>query len=238
MAGHSKWKNIRYKKAATDSLKAKKFGKLLREISIASKESGPDINANPRLRTLIQKANEINMPKDNYLRAIKKGSESKDGDFDSVFYEGFSPKGIAIIVEAIPENKNKIAGEMRTLFNHNGGILGEIGSVSWMFEKCGILHIKNNCASSIEEIIEILIDYFLYNIEETEDLFEVNCKTEDLYEIQNTLSKNSIKTEDAKIGFIPRNPLILENESMQTVSEFIEKLEEHEDIQNIYVNLT
>jgi YebC/PmpR family DNA-binding regulatory protein len=237
MAGHSKWKNIRHKKAATDSLKAKKFGKLLREISIASKESGPEINTNPRLRALIQKANEMNMPKDNYLRAIKKGFESKDGDFDPVFYEGFAPKNVAVIVETIPVNKNKIAGEMRTLFNHNGGLLGEIGSVSWMFEKCGILQIKNDCGFLIEEIIEVLIDHFIYSIDESESYIEINCKPDELYEAQNKLLKNSIKTEDSKIGYIPKNPISIDNEELKIVSEFIEKLEENEEINNIYVNL-
>jgi len=236
MAGHSKWKNIKHKKAATDKLKAKKFAKLLKEITVCAKVSGGDINSNPTLRTLILKANEINMPKDNYLRAIKKGTgEIISNAYETSWYEGYGPFGIAVIVEVLSDNKNRAISEIRAAFNHNGGSIGEEGSVSWMFEKKGLINAISENFNE-EELIELLSNFEIDDINIENNEFQIISSINSFNEIKNILLKNKFKIEESTIGYKAKNEINLDENQQETVLKFLENLEELDDTQNIYTN--
>ena len=237
MAGHSKWKNIKHKKAAVDALKAKKFAKLLKEITVSAKIGGGDLNTNPNLRTLINKANEINMPKDNYIRAIKKGTgEISGGSYETHWYEGYGPNGIAVIVEVLSDNKNRAANEIRTAFSHNGGLIGENGCVSWMFEKKGLITAKKE-SSTEDYLFEILMETDFSDIKIEDDEIYVTCSIDSMNEVKNVLIKNDFKIDEAVIGYVPKTKIELTEEQEEKVFEFLNFLENLEDTQNVFSNI-
>lgn len=234
MAGHSKWKNIKYKKAATDAAKMKRFTKLSKEITIAAK-LGLDIASNPPLRTLIEKANMINMPKENYLRAIKKASGNDKTMYETAFYQGYGPCNVAIIVEVLSDNKNRAAAEVRRIFTHNGGRIAEPGSVEWMFNKCGLIEGSTKYHSE-EELLEELLAYKLYDLSYEDGQFFIALDVVDLIKCKEQLEAAQCHIDEAHIGYNPQEKLELTDEEHNKLAEFIEILEESEDIQNIFLN--
>jgi len=237
MAGHSKWKNIKHKKAATDAAKARHFTKLLKEITVSARESGGDTESNPRLRTLIHKAHEMNMPKENYIRAIKKGTgEIASAQYESNIYEGYGPHGIAVMVEILSDNKNRAASEIRTAFERNGGSIGGIGSVSWMFERSGIITIVN-APFNEEECVEALNNCKVYDIENNEGIYTIFCDPSDLQKIQKVIVDIGGTVEDPHIGFKAKDYIIAEEIEMERITNFLGAIEDLDDVRHLYVNI-
>jgi YebC/PmpR family DNA-binding regulatory protein len=234
MAGHSKWKNIKHKKAAADAVKMKKFTKLLREISAVAQKD-PDLNTNPSLRNLIEKANRINMPKENYLRAIKKSTESNRTHYETLWYQGYAPGNIPLIVEVLCENKNKTAGEIRQVFSHNGGRLVDPGSLDWMFHRCGIiegvsLYLKE------DELLTQIIDFNLYDFSMQDENVFIAVDINDFNSCKEKLLSLKISLDDDYLGYHPINKNIVSDQDSEQLAEFVSLLENLDDVQNVFVN--
>ncbi len=234
MAGHSKWKNIKHKKAAADAIKMRRFTKLSKEITIAAK-LGSEIASNPTLRLLIEKANSINMPKENYLRAIKKASGTDKITYETAIYQGYGPANVAVIVEVLSDNKNRAAAEIRRIFTHNGGRVAEPGAVEWMFTKCGLIEGETKYHTE-EEFIEELIDYKLYDFSFDSGHFFLAVDVGEFNSVKAKLEKLQLDIQEAHLGYYAQDKLDLNDEESQKIASFIEILEENEDIQNIFIN--
>lgn len=237
MAGHSKWKQIKHKKAILDSKRGKSFTKLIKEITIASRLGGPDPDGNPKLRLLLEKAKEINMPQDNSTRAIKRGSGELPGmHYERYMYEGYGPGNIAILIEVLTDNKNRAVAELRTFFNKKNGILAESGAVSWMFNKLGVIKLEK---SSISEdiLIDSLLAHEVKDIHQEENYFVVTCDPKALDEVKKVILDLGSKVESAEIEFVPQNYISLNGEVEDKAHEFLTSLEDLEDVQNVYTNL-
>lgn len=236
MAGHSKWANIKHKKAAVDAKKGKTFTRISKEITIAAKVGGGDPDANPRLRTLLEKAREVNMPLENTTRAIKKGTGELPGvSYEPITYEGYGPLGVAIIVECLTDNKNRTVADLRRIFSHNGGTLGETGSVNWMFENMGV--IKGETTKTEDELLELLLDYNIGEISKEDNSVYITCEIKSLDEIKNLLKQQNVKVESAEIEWVAKNTIALDEEKAKKVIEFIDLVEDFDDTQNVYANL-
>jgi len=238
MAGHSKWSTIKHKKAKEDAKRGKAFTKLIKEITVAARVGGGDPTGNPRLRLLLEKAKEINMPKENAERAIKKGTGELPGvNYESVTYEGYGPFGIAVLVEVLTDNKNRTVSEMRRAFSSKGGSLGESGSVSWMFEHKGV--VKALCSDiSEDEILEKLLDHDVEDIAKDEALCFITCDAKSLMKVKNATEEIGLKVESADLEWIPKTTTQLSDEQAEKAYEFLGKLDDHDDVQNVYTNLT
>ncbi len=234
MAGHSKFKNIQFRKGAQDKKRANQFGKIGREIQIASKLGGPDPETNPRLRLAINNGRSVNMPKDNIERAINKNN-TDTADYLEIRYEGYGPFGTAFIIEALTDNKNRTATEIRTIFSRNGGNLGETGSVSYNFDKVGEIIINSVLNDqTIESLIEIGVeDYVVEN-----DTTCLYCKFENLFEVERFVQDKELKIEEAKLIWKPNmNVEITSKEDLERLLKLSDELEENDDVQNCFSNL-
>lgn len=237
MAGHSKWKQIKHKKAITDSKRGKKFTKLLKEITMAAKVGGGDPAGNARLRHLMEKGKEINMPLENTIRAIKKGTGELPGQsYERYVYEGYGPGNIAVIVEVLTDNKNKAIAEMRTTFSRNGGTVGETGTVGWMFDRVGALYV-NADAKAEDALIETLLAYDIKDITHEDGVFTISCDVKSLDEVRNALNKAGYSIESAEIEWFPKDTMALTGETEEKAHNFLEALEDLDDVQNVYTNL-
>ena len=234
MAGHSKFKNIQFRKGAQDKKRAKQFSKIGREIQIAVKIAGTDIESNPRLRLAITKARSVNMPKDNVDRAINKNN-SDTTEYSEVRYEGYGPFGTAFIVEALTDNKNRTASEIRSIFSKNGGNLGETGSVSFNFDKVGEIQIKSEINDTLlDELLEHgLEDYF------TEDnITNIYCKFESLASLEKVVMEKGLNVESALIIWKPNMTVKIEKEDeLNRLIKLNDDLEDNDDVQNCFSNL-
>lgn len=237
MAGHSKWSQIKHKKAKEDSKRGKLFTKLIKEISVAAKLGGGDPDRNPKLRLLLEKAKEINMPQENSIRAIKRGIGELPGQhYESCLYEGYGPGNIAIIVEVLTDNKNRAIADLRNLFNKNNGTIVENGSVSWMFNKYGVIRLSGNFDE--ESILEYLIDYDIKDISQEEDIISIICNPKMLEEIKHLLTQKNIKIESSEIEWIAQASQKLNDEKEEKKAyDFLNALEDLDDVQNVYTNL-
>ncbi len=237
MAGHSKWSQIKHKKAKEDSKRGKLFTKLIKEITIAARMGGGDPDGNPRLRLLLEKAKEINMPQDNSARAIKRGTGELPGQsYESYVYEGYGPGNIAIIVEVLTDNKNRAIADMRTVFTRKGGIIAQGGAVSWMFNKLGVIRISESSISE-DKLLELLLDYEIKDIRTEDDTITITCDIKSFDEIKQILSDNKIKTESADIEWVAQNTVEVSKENEEKAYEFLQALEDLDDVQNVYTNL-
>ena len=204
MSGHSKWANIKHKKAKEDSARGKAFTKLTKEITIVARDAGGDPNGNPRLRTLIEKARRINMPLDNIKRAIQKGTGELPGvSYEQCMYEGYGPGGIAVMIEVMTDNKNRAVGDLRHTFSRKGGSLAEGGAVSWMFSQKGV--IKASGALSEDELFEKLLDFEIEDIKKEEDLFFITCDTKSLDEVKTAVIATGLTLEAAEVEWVAQN---------------------------------
>lgn len=236
MAGHSKWKQIKHKKALLDAKKGKQFTKLIKEISIAARAGGGDPSGNARLRFLLEKSKEINMPQDNAIRAIKKGTGELPGQqYEHMTYEGYGPHNVAVIVEVLTDNKNKAIAEIRHAFSRNNGRIAENGSVSWMFTRAGVIHVTGS--TSEDQLLELLLDYEIENIEQDEGTFIVTCDPKSVEEVKTALTQAGLKVTEAELEWLPKNSIELSEEEEQKALDFLSALEELEDVQNVYTNL-
>jgi YebC/PmpR family DNA-binding regulatory protein len=237
MSGHSKWATIKHKKAALDAKRGKAFTKLIKEITVAAKIGG-DLTGNPRLRLLVDKARSINMPLDNITRAIKRGTGELPGvHYESHLYEGYGPYGIGIIVETLTDNKNRTIAELRQLFTRGGGAVAEDGAVSWMFKHMGVVRAKDNGLTE-DKLLELLFDYEIDDIWKDENLFTVVCDPKAVTAVKETLQKQNFAVESAELEWVPTTMTELDSAQAEKAVEFLTSIEEHEDVQNVYSNLS
>ena len=237
MAGHSKFKNIQHRKGAQDKKRAKIFSKLAKEITVATKLGAPDPSMNPRLRTAIAAAKAANMPNDRINRAIKSGSPGGDDDkiYDEIRYEGYGPNGVAIIVEALTDNRNRTAAEVRTAFTKYGGSLGETNSVSFMFDRVGVITYPTSVASA-DEIFEIAVDAGAENVETDGEIHEITTSIDDFAAVCDALSEKLGDPASAERTWKAKNTVSLNEEQTAKMLKLIDVLEDCDDVQNIASN--
>lgn len=239
MAGHSKWANIKHRKAAQDAKRAKVWTRLIKELTIASRDGGPVPDANPSLRLAIQNAKGANMPKDTMERAIKKGAGGEGQNLQEVTYEGYAPNGIAIFIEATTDNLNRTVANVRSIFNKYNGSLGTNGSLSFIFNQKGVFQIEKEKITNtdIEELEMELIDGGAEELEIFEGFIEVKTSFEDFGLMQQKLEDLQIEPKSSELQRIPNNQSALDVESAKKVLSIIEKFEEDDDVNNVYHNL-
>ncbi len=236
MSGHSKWHSIKHKKMATDAKRGKMFTKFIREIMMAAKMGGGNPDTNPRLRMVIDKAKSFNMPNDNIQRAIKKGCGEEGGvQFEQVTYEGYGPGGVAVYVEVLTDNKNRSASEIRSIFSKQNGSLGGAGSVSWLFERKGIITVKKEKIKE-DELLEIILDLGAEDMTVEDDVYEIITPPENFDSVKNALVEKKIELEDGSITFVPKNTVRVEGKTAEQVLKLLEALEDHDDVQAAYAN--
>lgn len=238
MAGHSKWANIKHKKSKTDAQRGKLFTKIGRQIAVAVKEGGSDPETNPRLRDAIANARAANMPNDNIIRSIKRAAgELGNVTYEEITYEGYGPNGVAVIVQALTDNRNRTAGEMRYIFDRSGGSLGATGCVSWMFDRKGLIIIENSEDIDEDELMMQALEVGAEDIELEDGLFEILTDPADFTEVREGLEKSGYKIASAEVAMLPQNYVQLTGEQYDQALSLFEKLEDHDDVQNVYHNL-
>jgi len=236
MSGHSKWASIKHSKGKADKKRSKIFSKLSKEISVAAKLGDKDPDMNPRLRSAIQAARSANMPKDNIERAIDKSTTNTESNFENLRYEGFGPDKIAVIVEALTDNKNRTASNVRTIFQKNGGNLGTQGSASHNFNQLGIIKIDKKEVSD-EKIFELAIESGADECISDNNFHEIQCPMSEIYNVKKKLEKiiaNFISTE---IEWVPLNSVEVTKDRIENAIEFLETLEDDDDVQSVYSNI-
>jgi YebC/PmpR family DNA-binding regulatory protein len=235
MAGHSQFKNIMHKKGRADKARSKLFGKLAREITVAAKLGMPDPAFNPRLRAAIIAARAENMPKDNIERAVKKASGSDTENYDAIRYEGYAPGGVAVIVEALTDNHNRTAGEVRAIFTKNGGNLATTGAVSFMFDHVGVVEFDAKAASA-DAMLDAAIEAGAEDVASSADGHQIFTTAESLNEVAKALETKFGEPRKAALLWKPQNTVALDDDSGEKVLKLIEALDDSEDVQNVYAN--
>ena len=236
MSGHSKWASIKHSKGKADKRRSKVFSKISKEISVAAKLGDKDPDMNPRLRSAIQAARSANMPKDNIDRAINKSSSNNENNFENLRYEGFGPDKIAVIVEALTDNKNRTASNIRTVFQKSGGNLGTQGSAAHNFSQLGIIKI-NKKEISDEKIFDLAIDAGANECISHEDFHEIQCAMNEIYNVKKKLEKTIANFISTEIEWLPLNSVDVAKEREEAAIEFLETLEDDDDVQNVFSNI-
>jgi YebC/PmpR family DNA-binding regulatory protein len=236
MSGHSKWSSIKHKKAAKDAKRGKLFTKFIKEITVAARLGGGDINANPRLRTAVTTARENSMPNDNIDRAVKKGTGELEGvNYEEVNYEGYGPGGAAIMASAVTDNRNRTVSELRKIFERHGGNMGSAGCVAWMFHKRGLICVEKDKADE-ERLIEIALNAGADDVTDSGDVFEVITAPENFEVVKNAITADHITTATAEITMIPEGTVSLSGKEAEQTVKLLEELEEHDDVQSVASN--
>ena len=236
MSGHSKWSTIKHKKAAKDAKRGKLFTKLIKEITVAARMGGGDINANPRLRTAVMTARTQSMPGDNIDRAIKKGTGELEGvTYEEIQYEGYGPGGAAIIAQVLTDNKNRTVSEIRRLFTKHGGNLGETGCVGWMFDKKGLITVEKSQIDE-ERLLGIVLDAGAEDVRDEDEFFEVVTQPEDFHAVKDRLDHEKIAVASAQVTLTPKNTVDVDAKNVEQILRLTEELEDHDDVQNVSAN--
>jgi len=236
MSGHSKWHSIKHKKAAADSKRGRLFTRLIREMTVAARAGGGDVNSNPRLRLAVANAKAANMPAENIKRAIMRGTGELPGvSYEDVNYEGYGPGGVALFMRVLTDNRNRTVAELRHILSKNGGNLGEAGGVSWMFERKGYFVVEKTAASE-EKLLDIVLNAGADDMREDGDNYEIFSTPEKFEEVKAALEAARIPLAVAEISMIPQSYVKLEGKDAQTMLKLMEALEEHEDVQNVWAN--
>jgi YebC/PmpR family DNA-binding regulatory protein len=235
MAGHSQFKNIMHKKGKQDAMRSKLFSKLAREITVAAKMGMPDPNMNPRLRAAVIAARAENMPKDNIERAIRKASGADAESYDEVRYEGYAPGGVAVIIEALTDNRNRTAGEIRSYFTKAGGALAETGAVSFMFDRVGMIEFAADAASE-DAILEAAIEAGADDVVSSESGHEVTTSMEQLRDVAKALEAKFGEPRKAALIWRPQSTIFVEDETGEKILKLVGALEENDDVQQVYAN--
>ncbi|HSL89906.1 MAG TPA: YebC/PmpR family DNA-binding transcriptional regulator [Ignavibacteriaceae bacterium] len=236
MSGHSKWATIKRKKAAIDAKRGKIFTKLIKEITIAARHGGGDPAGNPRLRLAVDNAKAQNMPQDNIDRAIKKATGELEGvTYHELTYEGYGPAGIAVLVEVATDNKNRTVAEVRHLFSKNGGSLGENGSVSWMFDRKGIITLPKQNKTE-DDIMDIIIEAGADDLQTEEEFFEISTAIESFETVRKAVADKGLEIENASLQWVAKNLIEVKGEDAEKAMKLIESLEDIDDVQNVYSN--
>lgn len=237
MSGHSKWSTIKRKKAVEDAKRGKAFTKLIKEITACARMGGGDPAGNPRLRLLLEKSKAINMPNENAVRAIKRGtSDTSAASYEHILYEGYGPHNVAIIIEALTDNKNRTVAEIRRLFTSNGASLGETGTVSWMFERKGVVRAENQSIKE-DDLLDHLLAYDVDEIKSGDGFFSIYCDPKSIEQIKEALIKLGCKIENADLEWVAKNTTSISDANGEEVYKFLTELEDHDDVQNVYSNL-
>lgn len=239
MAGHSKWSNIKRRKARVDEQRGKIFTKLAREIIVAAKEGGEDIDSNFRLRLAVQKARDNNMPNDNIQRAIQRGVGGQEGEsYEQVNYEGYASGGVAVLLEALTDNRNRTAGEIRHHFSRHGGSLGESGCVAWMFERKGLITVKmEELSINGDDLMMHALEAGADDLREEDDAYNIVTSPEQFEEVKNYLQQHEISIESAEVTMLPQNTVnVTDPDEARRILDLMEMLEDNDDVQNVYAN--
>jgi YebC/PmpR family DNA-binding regulatory protein len=236
MSGHSKWATIKHKKAATDAKRGKAFTRIIKEIMIAARAGGGDVDANPRLRKAVTDAKAASMPADNIKRAIMRGTgELEGGQIDEITFEGYGPGGAAVLVQVATDNRNRTVSEIRHVFSKNGGNLGEVGSVAWMFERKGQIIIEKDKAGE-DQLMNLALEAGAEDMRDDGEDWEVISAPEAHESVLEAIRKAGITTASDEIAMVPKNLTKLEGKNAAAMLRLSEALEEHEDVQNVYSN--
>ncbi len=236
MAGHSKWANIKHRKAAVDAKRGKVFTKLIRELTVAAKHGGGDLDSNPRLRTAINTAKGANMPNDTIDRAIKRGTGEIGGDeFHELSYEGYGPGGSAVLVRTLTDNKNRTVSDIRRIFTKHGGNLGENGCVAWMFDMKGRIAFEKDTVDE-EQVFDLVLDAGADDVVTEDSELVVVTPPEEIEAVKAVLDEAGLKYESAEVTMIPQNSVKIEGKEAEHMIRLMEALEESDDVQNVYSN--
>ncbi len=236
MSGHSKWSTIKRKKGAADAKRGKAFTKIIKEIMVAARFGGSDINSNSRLRAAVTAAKAENMPKDNIERAIKKGTGELEGvNYEDLTYEGYGPGGVAMILEVLTDNKNRTVADVRHVFSKHNGNLGETGCVSWMFEKKGLIVIDKSNANE-DRLIEVALDAGALDVKDTDKDFELVVPPPNFEEVKKALEDAGFKFNYAEITLVPQSTIRLTGKEAEQMLKLMEGLEDSDDVQKVYAN--
>ena len=237
MSGHNKWSTIKHKKGAADAKRGKIFTRIIKEMTVAARLGGGDINANPRLRAAVAEAKANNMPKDNIDRAIKRGTGELEGTtIEEITYEGYGPGGVALMVEAMTDNSNRTTPEIRHIFEKNGGNFGTPGSVRFQFERKGYFSIEKSAVEE-DKLMEVVLEAGADDLQTGDpDTYEVYASPENFEHVRQALEKNKIPTLEAKLGQIPANYVKLDVNKARQMMKLMEALDDHDDVQNVWSN--
>ena len=236
MSGHSKWHNIKIRKQAQDARRSKLFGRLSREVIAAAREGGGDPASNNRLRATIDKARAAGMPQDNIKRAIQRGTGQVEGvTFESAIYEGYGPGGVAIMVEVLTDNRNRVVGDLRTTFARNGGNLGESNCVAWLFTKKGVIIVPREAVSE-DRLLELVLEAGAEDMQSDESSYEIRTAPGDLETVRQALEEAGIGFESAEATMLPQTRVTLEEKEAQQVLRLVDALDDQEDVQQVYAN--
>lgn len=235
MSGHNKWSTIKHKKAAADAKRGKIFTRLIKEIMIAAR-SGGDPDMNPRLRTAVAAAKAVSMPADNIKRAIMRGTgELEGGQIDEITFEGYTPGGAAVMIEVATDNRNRSVSEIRHLFSKNGGNLGEVGSVAWMFDRRSQIYVSGANITE-DRLMEIVLEAGAEDLQQDDERFEILSPPESHNAVLEVLEKAGIAVEESSIAMIPKNTIALEGKNASAAMKLMDLLDDHDDVQNVYSN--
>ncbi|MDI6792510.1 MAG: YebC/PmpR family DNA-binding transcriptional regulator [bacterium] len=236
MSGHSKWASIKHKKGALDAKRGKLFSKIIKELSVAARLGGGDPDGNPRLRTVVAKAKEANMPADNIKRAIQKGTGELPGVvLEEFIYEGYGPAGVAMLVEAMTDNRNRTTARVRSLFSKGGGSLGEAGCVAWMFSKKGFITVNKEDIAE-EKIFDLAIEAGAEDVKTEETSYEITTEPGDFESVITALKKRGVTPAYAEVTMVPQSYVSLAESEARQVLRLVENLEDDEDVQQVYAN--
>jgi YebC/PmpR family DNA-binding regulatory protein len=237
MSGHSKWSSIKHKKAIKDAKRGKVFTKMIKEITVAARMGGGDVNANPRLRTAVATAKASSMPNDNIDRAIKKGTGDLEGvNYEEVSYEGYGPAGVAIMVSVLTDNRNRTVAEVRNLFGKHGGNLGETGCVAWMFSKKGVITVEKSAAAE-ERLFEVALDAGADDIGDAGEVLEVTVSPDKLEDVKAAIEKAGVAVASAEVTMVPQSTVTLRGRDAEQTLKLLEILEDHDDVQKVAANV-
>ena len=235
MAGHSKWANIKHRKGAQDAKRGKIFTKLIKEITVAAKIGGSDLDGNPRLRTAVDKAKNDNMPKDTIERAIKKGTGDLDGvNYEEGMFEGYGPGGVAVIVEFMTDNRTRTVADVRHIFSKHNGNLGVSGSVAFLFDRKGLIAFSTE--NDFDTIFEAALEAGAEDVKDEGDAYEVITEPDTFMEVRDAIGAAGLKWETAEVTMIPQNMVKLEGKQADQMLKMMDKLEDNDDVQNVYAN--
>jgi len=236
MSGHSKWNSIKHKKAKEDAARGKLFTKLIKEITVAARHGGGDVDSNPRLRTAIDSAKAANMPKSNIENAIKKGTGELPGvSYEEANYEGYGPGGVALLIETLTDNKNRTVAEVRYILEKHDGNLGETGCVGWMFDRVGIIRISKDKITE-DDVFEKAIEAGAEDVQDGGDMWEIVTDQSGLEEVKQALVEAELSIDDAERTAVPQSFVHVEGRDAEKLLKIMDKLEDHDDVQNVYSN--
>ena len=238
MSGHSKWATTKHKKAVIDAKRGKLFAKLVKNIEVAARMGGPDPSGNPTLYDAIQKAKKTSVPNDNIDRAVKRGGGLDGGgvDYETLMYEGYAPGGVAVLVECLTDNKNRAVSEVRLAFNRNGGNMADSGSVSYLFERRGVVTVAKG-ENTEDDLLEVVLDAGAEEINDEGETFEILSEATDVVAVRTALQKAGIDYESAEVQFVPTMRTPVDLEGAQKALRLIDALEDSDDVQDVYTNV-